>query len=186
MSADRVYALLLRAYPPAFRARYGQEMMLVFRDQYRDRDVSTARFWLRVLWDVMRSAPALRAETTRTVEVTMKLAAIVTVLLGAFGIQGTVREWVAGSRQPMSATYVLAVVLGVIAFAVLLGAGIAILRQRHQAARLALAASLLMAIAARLLFPWMGVLAQFVGIALPVGLLIALSWPRKPSTLGAA
>ena len=61
MSAERIYRLLLRAYPPAFRAEYGREMVLVFRDQCRDGDVRTLGFWVRVLWDVVRSAPALRA-----------------------------------------------------------------------------------------------------------------------------
>jgi len=69
---------------------------------------------------------------------------------------------------------------------VLVGAGIAILRQRRHGARLALVVSLVLAIAARLLFPWMGILAQLAGIALPVGLLIALYWPSKSSTLGTA
>ena len=84
MSAERIYRLLLRAYPPAFRAEFGREMVLVFRDQCRDGDVRTLGFWVRVFWDVVRSAPALRAEATRTVEVIMKLAAILTVLLGVF------------------------------------------------------------------------------------------------------
>ncbi|HEY6090410.1 MAG TPA: hypothetical protein VIV83_00315, partial [Gemmatimonadales bacterium] len=85
MSAERIYRLLLRAYPPAFRADYEREMMLVFRDQCRDDDVRSVGFWMRVLLDILRSAPALRAEATRTVEVIMKIAAVVAVLLGALG-----------------------------------------------------------------------------------------------------
>ena len=60
MSAERVFRLLLRAYPREFRAKYGQEMVLVFRDQCREGDVRSLGFWGRVLWDVLRSAPALR------------------------------------------------------------------------------------------------------------------------------
>lgn len=183
---ERIYRLLVRAYPPEFRAKYGQEMVLVFRDQCREGDVRSLRFWARVLWDVARSAPALRAEATRTVEVRMRIAAIVTVLLSALGIVGTVREWIAGSRQPMSAMYVLAVALGVFAFALLFGAGLAILLQRRQAARPALVASLVMTLGARILFPWMGILAQLVGFGLPVALLIALYWPSKTSRVSAA
>src|SRR5436309_12214321 len=101
MSAERIYRLLLRAYPPDFRAEYGREMVLLFRDQCRESDVRTIRFWAAVIWDVARSAPALRAEAwrenTRTMEVIMKLASILTVLLGVFGIVGAVVEWVAGS-----------------------------------------------------------------------------------------
>ncbi|HEV2669797.1 MAG TPA: hypothetical protein VGU74_01795 [Gemmatimonadales bacterium] len=184
MNAERIYRLLLRAYPPAFRAEYGQEMVLVFRDQCRDGDVRALRFWVRVLWDVARSAPALRAEATRTVEVVMKLAAILTVLLGAYGILGAMNEWGAASQH--AGTYVLAIVLGVAASLLLLGAGVAILLQNRQAARLALVASLVCFVAARLVFPWMSIFLQLIGFVLPVGFLIALYWPRKSSTLGAA
>ena len=186
MSAERIYRLLLRAYPPAFRAEYGREMVLVFRDQCRDGDTRTVGFWARVVWDIARSAPALRAEATRTVEVIMKLAAIFTVLLAVLALLGAGAEWVAGSKQGMGGPYMLSLLLAAFAFAVLLGAAVAILRRRQQAARLALIASLAMFLAARLLFPWMGIFVQLVGFGLPVALLIALYWPRKASTLGAA
>src|SRR6267142_4526484 len=163
MSAERIYRLLLRAYPPSFRAEYGREMVLVFRDQCRDGDVRTVGFWVRVFWDVMRSAPALRVEATRTVEVIMKLAAMLTVLLGVFGIVNAVVEWAAGSKGAIDGRYVLAVVLGVFASVLLLGAGVAIMLRRQQAARLALLASLVSMVAARLVFPWMSYFSQLVG-----------------------
>jgi len=78
--------------------------------------------------------------------------------------------------------HVLALVLGVFASALLLAAGAAILRptlRGPQAGRLALLASLVLFIAARLLFPWMSVFSQLVGIGLPIGFLIALYWPRR-------
>ncbi len=188
-SAERVYLLLLRAYPTEFRAQYGREMVLLFRDQCRDGDVRTLGFWARVLGDIARSAPALRVEAwcvrgtenTRTVEVPMKLAAILTVLLGVFCILSAGTEWVAASKQAIDGTHALAVVLGGLASALLLGAGVAILLRRPQAARIALLASLVSVVAARLLFPWMSIFSQLVGFGLPVGLLIALYWPRRPS-----
>jgi len=194
MSAERIYRLLLRAYPPGFRAEYGREMVLLFRDQCRDADVRTLGFWLTVVCDVARSAPALRveawrgrgSENTQTVEVIMKIAGMVTVLLAAFGIVGAVGEWVVASRGAMDGSYVLAVVLGVFASVLLLGAGVAILlgaRLGRQPARLALVASLVSAVAARLLFPWMSIFSQLVGFGLPVALLIALYWPNKPATV---
>jgi len=183
MSAERIYRLLLRAYPPAFRAKYGREMVLLFRDQCRDGDVRTLGFWAAVIWDIARSAPALRAEATRTVEVIMKLAAILTVLLGVLGIVNAVVEWVAGSKGAIDGTYVLAIVLGVLASVLLLGAGVAIMLGRQQAARLALVASLVSVAVARLLFPWMSILSQLIGFGLPVGLLIVLYWPRRPSAV---
>ena len=181
MSAERIYRLLLRAYPPDFRAEYGREMMLLFRDQCRESDVRTVGFWARVFWDVVRSAPALRAEATRTVEVIMKLAAMLTVLLGVFGIVNAVVEWVAGSKGAIDGRYVLAVVLAVFASVLLLGAGAAILLRRPQPARGALLASVVLFVAARLLFPWMSIFSQLIGFGLPVALLVALYWPRKPS-----
>lgn len=184
MSPERIYRLLLRAYPPAFRAEYEREMMLVFRDQCRDSDVRNFGFWVHVFWDVVRSAPALRAEATRTVEVVMKLAAVLTVLLGAFGILGAVRDWLAASEH--AGIYVVAVVLGVLASALLVSAGVEILLELRQAARAALLASLVCFVVARLMFPWMGIFLQLVGFVLPLGLFIALYWPRKSSTFGAA
>ena len=186
MSAERIYRVLLRAYPPEFRAHYGREMVLLFRDQCREGDVRSVVFWARVVWDVVRSAPALRVEAVRTVEVIMRVAAILTVLLGALSILGGVGEWVAGSKQAMSGTYVLAVLLGLFGSALIVGAGLAILLHKPPAARLALIASLAMFVTARLLFPWMGVFAQLIGLGLPVVLLIALYWPRRASRAGAA
>jgi hypothetical protein len=196
MSAERIYRLLLRAYPPDFRAEYGREMMLLFRDQCQESDVRTVSFWARVLCDVARSAPALRAaawrarvsETTRTIEVIMKLAAMLTVLVGVFGILNAMVEWGAALTGTIGGMHALALVLGVFASALLLAAGAAILRptpRGRQAGRLALLASLVLFIAARLLFPWMSIFSQLGGIGLPVAFLIALYWPRRPSPLEA-
>jgi uncharacterized membrane protein YhaH (DUF805 family) len=102
------------------------------------------------------------------------------------GILNAVVEWAAGSKGAIDGRYVLAVVLGVFASVLLLGAGVAVLLRRQQAARLALYASLVSVVAARLLFPWMSIFSQLVGFGLPVALLLALYWPRKPFPLGAA
>ena len=186
MNAERVYGILLRAYPPEFRAEYGREMMLVFRDQCREGDVRSLGFWARVVWDVVRSAPALRAEATRTVEVSMKLAAILALLVGILGIVNAVTEWMAGGMG--TTQHALALVLGIGASVLLLVAGAAILgpsSRRLQTGRLALIASLVMIVAARLLHPWMSVFGQLLGIGVPVVLVIALYWPRKAAPSGA-
>jgi hypothetical protein len=197
-AAERIYRLLLRAYPPEFRAGYEREMVLLFRDQCQESDVRTLRFWGAVIYDVARSAPALRAEawrsrgseSTQTTEVIMKLAAMLTLLLGGvIGILNAAVEWVAASEQSISGTHEVSLVFGVLASALLLAAGVAILNRTQrgrQAARLALFASLVMIVAARLLFPWMSYLSQLVGFGLTVALLIALYRPRKSSPLGAA
>jgi len=196
MSTERIYRLLLRAYPPDFRAEYGREMVLLFRDQCRESDVRTVGFWAAVIWDVARSAPALRAEAwrtpgrknTRTMGVIMKLAAMLTVLVGVFGILNAMVEWGAGLTGTMGGMHALALVLGVCASALLLAAGAAILRatgRGRQAARLALVASLVLIVAARLLHPWMSPFSQLVGIGLPAAFLIALYWPRRATPSGA-
>ncbi len=190
MSAERIYRLLLRAYPPDFRAVYGREMVLLFRDQCRESDVRTFGFWAAVIWDLARSAPALRAEawctrgreSTRTIEVIMKLAAMLTVLVGVFGILNAMVEWGAALTGTIGGMHALALVLGVCASALLLAAGVAILRptrRGRQVARRALLASLAMIVAARLVHPWMSLFSQLVGIGLPIGFLIALYWPRR-------
>lgn len=58
--AERVYAALLRLYPPPFRAEYGDEMLRTF-GEWRGREergvVEDLRFWGIVLMDLVRSLP---------------------------------------------------------------------------------------------------------------------------------
>lgn len=114
----------------------------------------------------------------------MKLAAMLTVLLGVYGALNAVGEGVAGLRGTMSGTYVLAIALGVLAGALLLTAGVA-LRSTAPAGRktasAAALASLAIIVVARQLHPWMSIFSQLVGIGMPISLLIALYWPRRPS-----
>lgn len=196
MNAARIYRLLLRAYPPEFRAEFEREMVLLFRDQCRENDVTSLRFWATVIWDVVRSALSQRleawglceSENTQLIEVRMKFAAMLTVLLGVLGIGNAVVEGVAALRGTIAGGQAVSLVLGIVASAMLLAAGVAILRGTpgRQVARLALVVSVVSIVAARLLHPWMSVFAQLVGIGLPVALLIALYWPRRTSSLGAA
>ena len=60
-SSDRLYRLLLRAYPAAFRARFAPEMAQVFRTLCRDTYSESgagglAWLWLAALWDWVRAA----------------------------------------------------------------------------------------------------------------------------------
>jgi len=59
--SERIYAGLLRAYPRAFRARYEDEMVLLFGDQLRDARGANgaggvATTWFRTLLDLVSSA----------------------------------------------------------------------------------------------------------------------------------
>jgi hypothetical protein len=151
-----------------------------------------------VILDVARSAPALRAEMWRArahentgiLEVIMKLAAILTLLVGVFGaISALVEALAPGGGERPESTYLLAIVLGGLAGTLLLAAGVALLRGTafgRQAARFALLVSLVIVVVVRLVFPWMSIFSQLLGIGLPVALLIALHWPRRPSVPGAA
>jgi hypothetical protein len=198
-TAERIYRGLLRAYPPAFRAEYGRDMTQLFLDQHREGDASPSIFWLTVMWDVARSAPALRLEawrargreSTRTLGVIMKFVAMLTVLLGVFGALSAVAEGAAGLRGGISGVYLLTIVLGASAGVLLLIAGVALLRRTpsgRQTATIAALASLVLFLIARLLFPWMSIFSQLVGIVLPIVLLAVLHWPRRrgPSASGAA
>lgn len=196
MNAERIYRMLLRVYPPEFRAEFEREMVLLFRDQCRESDVTSPRFWAAAVWDVLRSALSQRldawghcgTENTQLIEVRMKLAAMLTLLLGVLGIGNAVVEGVGALQGTIAGGQAVSLVLGIVAAAMLFAAGIAILRGTpgRQVARLALVVSVVSIVAARLLHPWMSVAAQLVGIGVPVALLIALYWPRRTSPLGAA
>jgi hypothetical protein len=189
----RIYRFLLRAYPPVFRAEYGPEMTQLFRDQCRMGDAGSLSFWTHLLWDVAQSAPALRVdawrarghESTRTLGVIMKLIATLSALLGVFGAVSAVAEGVLGMRQGFGGSYLAAVILGLLAGALLLVAGVGALRGsgpgRRTASRAAIA-SLVAFLLARLVFGWMSIFAQLVGIVLPLAILAALHWPRRRPT----
>ena len=189
-AGEWIYRLLLRAYPRAFRAEYGREMTQLFRDQCRMGDAGSSGFWLHVVWDVAQSAPALRMEawrahgrqSTRTLGGTMKLVAMLTVLLGLVGTVSAVAEGVAGVRQGSGGTYLFAVLLGAAAGALLLVAGAAALRGtpvgRQTASRAAIA-SLVLFLLARAVFGWMSIFLQLVGVVLPLVILAAVHWRRE-------
>jgi hypothetical protein len=185
MTAERIYGLLLHVYPPAFRDEYGREMTQLFRDLYLVRGSVTLTFWISVVMDVARSAPALRVEAwcertrddTRTLGGIMKIAAILTVLMGAFGTLNALAEGMVGARGTLDGTHLLAIVLGGTAGALLLTAGLALLRRTPSARRTASFAalgSLVIVVTARLAHPWMSIFSQLVGVGLPIVLLAML------------
>jgi len=187
MTAERVYRLLLRVYPSDFRSEYGREMTLVFRDEYRTRDTNAFAFWVDMLCDAAQSAISIWAHAalarvrhyTRTLEAIMKLAGVLAV--------NALTELVPAMQGTHGGAHFAAIVLGFVAAALLITAGTALFRGtlsgRH-GATMALAASLVTIVVARLTHPWMSMLSQLVGIASPLALLAAMHWPRRidPST----
>jgi hypothetical protein len=76
--------------------------------------------------------------------------------------------------------------MGGLAGALLLIAGVGLLRgtmSGRQTATLASLVSVIMVVGTRLLYPWMSIFSQLIGIGLPIALLVALHWPgrRGPS-----
>jgi len=64
---QRIYRILLLAYPKAFRQVYGADMLQVFGDRLREERArsgrrASARVWVLTLLDLFRSAPVQRME----------------------------------------------------------------------------------------------------------------------------
>jgi hypothetical protein len=56
MTAERVYCTMLKLYPAGFRRDYGEAMVDIFREIYRNRPESRVPFWLYITADVVRTA----------------------------------------------------------------------------------------------------------------------------------
>lgn len=168
--AERVYSLLLNVYPSEFRHVYGREMLLLFRDQWRDQHASpchtlgaSVRFWAAILLDVGRSAPPLGFEALRTrlqaederscnefqhihpedrIMTTKQIVATLAVLGGVFEMLSTASEASDGWSMNHGNGWVLAIALGVLMGALLLASGVALLRSGAAAIRLAQGAAL--------------------------------------------
>jgi hypothetical protein len=191
MSAERCYRALLRAYPPAFRAEYEREMMLLFRECRRDAAGRTTRFWAALLWDVARSAPALRLEALRAgwstdphiTEAAMKTMGILATVVGVLEVVNSLIEGTGGWPHA-DAPWLSSVVLGVLGGVVLVLAGIVLVRDRARATWRAavLGASCLVAYALiALIAPVMSGFGMVLGIGFPILLLAFLLWRRGRS-----
>jgi hypothetical protein len=188
-AAERAYRLMLRAYPPGFRAAYGREMVLVFRDRRREASARGMRFWWEMIWDVARSAPALRLDAFRmrwegdiqTGEEKMRTMAILAVLIGVAEAANALVEGRAGGIAN-GGFWLAGVSLTIVAGALLLAAGILMLRRAPGAVRWAQAAAIIcltVVVLIRLVQPWMSIFATLLGIAFPIALLLFLWWTRR-------
>lgn len=184
MSADGFYRALLRAYPPTFRARYEREMMLAFRQCRHDADGRMPQLWAALLWDVARSAPALHLDAIRARwgmeshfrEAAMKTMAILAMLVGAVEVINSLIEGVGGGLH-RDGLQLLSVVLCLVGGAVLVVAGIAMLRRGVRATSTALgmaAACLVAFVVIGLAAPVMSGFSMLLGIGFPIALLAFL------------
>ena len=57
--SERIYHKLLLIYPKQFRERYGREMLILFRNLYRERKGATHNFelWAHLIIDLAATAP---------------------------------------------------------------------------------------------------------------------------------
>jgi hypothetical protein len=98
--SERLYAALLILYPRRFRAAYGKQMRLTFRDAcrvayQRNGTIGLLAFWLLTLLDLIKSA---LAERVRQGEITLSktrliaLAGPLTLLVGAMWVVASIGE----------------------------------------------------------------------------------------------
>jgi len=102
--SKRLFQFMLLAYPREFRLEYGPSMNQVFRDCYRDIQrrgfLTSVEFWLRIICDVIKTAPLERWEALGKDHATMKnlktnlvgLLACLAVIVVAFLLLGYGRK----------------------------------------------------------------------------------------------
>lgn len=187
MSAgERAFGLLLRAYPMEFRAAYGEEMRLIFRDQRRA-GMGGARFWTECALDVARSAPALRIESWHSRRYThiqlteripmRKTMAILAILIGAVEATNALVEGRAASAAGLDGSSIVAVTLAVVAGVLLLASGIAQSVRSTKAPMLSLSAAitcLAVFTLVGIVLPRMSIFSTILGIGFPIVLLLFL------------
>ena len=178
--AERAYALLLRAYPREFRSTYGREMTLAFRDLARDAGTSRVRFWMEIIADVARTAPAQHADARRAwwnadvrmEERRMKPMGFLAVAIGLLQAVNAVIELTHGAAAGLPGVVVgLAIVVGLL----LVAAGVALLRATPRAAMLSGLAAvswLVLVVIVHVVHPWMSIFATLLAVVFPVALLV--------------
>ena len=190
-AAERTYRLLLRAYPSGFRAEYGREMTLAFRLLRREAGRGAARFWAETLVDVARSAPPLQLQALRMqrggfiptgegsiMKMTMGILAI---MAGALEAMNALEEvWGTGivHHDPRS---LLGGTIAMVAGALLIAAGAALLRRSPNARSLAQGAAITCLAVFAFLAVFVPLLSRFaiiLGIGFPIALLAFGWWSR--------
>ncbi|MBI2780937.1 MAG: hypothetical protein HYX55_03945 [Chloroflexi bacterium] len=147
--SERLYAGLLRAYPRAFRSRYGEEMVVLFGDQLRDARAANGAggvttTWFRTLIDLASSAVGEHLRKDRTMATSLATFEPTRSMrwLGLFGVVGCVLLLFAFIRwSPFESLAVNTVRLLLFGLA---GAAIAVAFHRRQASvspRIALVAT---------------------------------------------
>jgi hypothetical protein len=193
---ERVYRVLLRAYPSGFRAEYGYELTLAFRDARRDARGARLRFWTHMMLDLARSAPAQRLEALRTYrkhhfpskEAHVKTMGVLAMLIGVLQAVNAIAELSAGSARDGAwpiAVVLLALLLGLL----LVAAGVAMLGRSRLASLLAQASAiawLVLVVLVRAVHPWMSIASTILAVVFPLALLIFFQLGRGRRAAGTA
>jgi len=106
--SEQLYAVLLYLYPEKFRAAYGQQMRLTFRDAcrvayHRNGARGLLALWLPTLLDLIMTAleeRARRGEITMSKERLMALVGPLTIVVGALMLVGPISDLVQLVRPP--------------------------------------------------------------------------------------
>ena len=187
MRAEQLYRVLLHAYPPGFRATFGREMTLMFRDQQRDGLVAS-RYWIALIIELTSTAPRLWAEEIYDSFLirgtAMKLMSVLAILIGALEtVNGLVesRAFAFGQRDALSQALLVLAIASALLMTV---AGLALLlrgRAAQMTGRIAATGCLATFAFMAATRPMMSVAATAVGVAFPLALLIALFVKRGPA-----
>lgn len=179
---ERIYRLLLSAYPASFRESYEREMLLVFRDQRRDGVTAHVGYWIALVADTARNAPRewedQLTSNFRSEEREMKRMAIATIVVSAFELLNTAIELQAGGWTGRDSLSQLTLGLVLLSTLVLLIAGVSLVRRGHAAVPFARVAAV--ECVASFAFigysrPVLSGLGMLVGLGFPIVLLIYLS-----------
>lgn len=93
--SERVYRVILKAYPAEYRREFGEPMLQLLRDQLRECGPGrwqVVRLWSRILADTLRSIPAMHMESLSTLGGDMmrrrtKVAVVCSMLFAGFGFR---------------------------------------------------------------------------------------------------
>jgi hypothetical protein len=192
-AAERIYRVLLRAYPAEFRAKFGGEMAQAFRDLRIERESSGVRFWAAIVWDVMRSAPELRMQALRERsgihfnirEGIMKTMAILAILIGALEVVNSLSEAWAGGVVRGGGASLAGGTIGALAGALIVASAIALLRRTPRAVAFAQGAAitcLAVFVCIAVIRPMFSGLATLLGIGFPIAMIVFLFSTRGRST----
>lgn len=117
-AAERIYRMLLRAYPAHFRAAYGEAMVQLFRDRWRDalRLGTPLQFWLHIAADVATTVPQHRGTRLRT----HRNLCVAVLLTSAVAFRGRNTAAFAPAREwPIQFAWPMSLLLGIASDAVL-------------------------------------------------------------------